>query len=157
MRRTVVFMAAVMFGVTTSISGATPVAAGVAEKLRVHSVQYNPGGPDDGTHALVNREWLELVNRGTEPINLRGYVVHDDSGRTYRFGDVVIQANGGRIWLRSGPGEDTARTVYWNSGGFVWDVSGDKAVLRNRKGQTLHTCSWSFVPDRNWVRCPVNP
>jgi hypothetical protein len=155
MRKTVGILTAVLVGVVTSLAVAAPASA--APSLRVHSVQYHPNGLDDGSGALYNRQWLQLVNRGKDAVNLRGYTVHNSNGRTYRFGDVVIPGNGGRVWLRSGSGDDTARTVYWNNDGFVWKADGDKAFLRNRRGQPVHTCSWTFVKGREWVRCPVNP
>ncbi|WFE26437.1 lamin tail domain-containing protein [Solwaraspora sp. WMMD791] len=158
MRRTVGILTAVAIGVVASLTTAAPATARTeTPDLRVHSVQYHPNGLDDGSGTLLNREWLQLINRSKQAINLRGYTVHNNNGRTYRFGDVVIPANGGRVWLRSGTGDDTARTVYWNNGDFVWNVNGDKAFLRNRKGQSLHTCSWNYVKGRDWVRCPVNP
>ncbi|WBB97565.1 lamin tail domain-containing protein [Solwaraspora sp. WMMA2080] len=155
MRKTVGVLTAAMLGLVTSMTIAAPASA--APSLRVHSVQYHPNGVNDGSGTFANREWLQLVNRGKEAVNLRGYTVHNKNGRTYRFGDVVIPGKGGRVWLRSGAGDDTARTVYWNTAGFVWDVEGDKAFLRNRKGHAVHTCSWSYVKGRDWVRCPVNP
>ncbi|MFV2021425.1 lamin tail domain-containing protein [Micromonospora sp. LOL_023] len=155
MRKTVGGLIAVVLGLATSLTIAAPASA--APSLRVHSVQYHPKGVNDGSGTFANREWLQLVNRGKEAINLRGYTVHNKNGRTYLFGDVVIPGKGGRVWLRSGAGDDTARTVYWHTAGFVWAADGDKAFLRNRKGQVLHTCSWTYAKNRDWVRCPVSP
>ncbi|MDG4768233.1 lamin tail domain-containing protein [Solwaraspora sp. WMMD406] len=176
MRRTVRILLSGVMGLATSIALAVPgTAAGAAAPdtaasdaalagadsaapdLRVHSVQYDPKGLDDGSGALLNREWVQLINRGKEPLRLRGYTVHNSAGKTYRFGDVTIAGKGGRLWLRSGSGDDTARSYYWNNDAFVWGADGDKVFLRDRKGRTVHTCSWTFVKDRDWVRCPVSP
>jgi len=154
MRKTFKILAVVVLGLTASIAVSSPASA--VSSLRFHSVQYDPKGVSDGG-TLLNREWVQLINRGTRSVDLLGYTIHNKDGKTYRFGNVTIPPYGGRVWLRSGSGTDTARTVYWGNGNFAWNVDGDKAFLRNRKGQSIHTCSWTYVKGRDWVRCPVAP
>jgi hypothetical protein len=43
--------------------------------------------------------------------------------------------------------------VYWGSGNYIWNNTGDTATLRNASGKTLDTCSWTYKSGRAWVGC----
>lgn len=48
---------------------------------------------------------------------------------------------------RPGPGPKradnakNAKNVYWGSGNYIWNNTGDTATLRNASGKTVDTCS----------------
>lgn len=86
-------------------------------------------------------------------MNLNRYTIRDKANHVYTFGNVTIAGNGGRLWLHTGKGTNTATHRYWGSGNHIWNNTGDKAYLRNASGKTLDTCSWSYQPGRNWARC----
>ncbi len=132
---------------------AAPSPASATPTLRLHSVQYDSPGSDDRTNASRNAEWASLVNTGTRPVNLRGYTVRDRAGRVYTFGTVSIAANGGRIWLHTGSGTDTATHRYWRSGNYIWNNDGDTAYLRRPTGTTVDRCDWTYQRGRAQVAC----
>ena len=39
-------------------------------------------------------------------------------------------------------GANTQTDRYWHEQWYVWNNTGDKAILRNSSGGTVDTCSW---------------
>jgi hypothetical protein len=128
-------------------------AAAAEPALRFHGTQYDSPGTDTRSAASLNAEWISLINTGGTAVNLKGYTIRDKSNHVYKFGAVKIAAKGGRVWLHTGKGTATARTVYWGSGNYIWNNTGDTAYLRNAAGRTLDTCSWTSKANRTYVAC----
>jgi Lamin Tail Domain len=118
----------------------TPASA--APGLRFHGTQYDSPGTDNRTNASLNQEWISLVNTGGRAVNLHGYTIRDTSRHVYTFGNVTIAAKGGRIWLHTGRGTNKGGDLYWGSGNYVWNNTGDTAYLHKPSGTTVDTCSW---------------
>ncbi|GAA4954064.1 lamin tail domain-containing protein [Actinoplanes utahensis] len=148
MRRLLPAITAVTIGAVTGL--ASPAQA--APALRFHSAQYDSPGTDTRTVASLNAEWISLVNSGSTAVDLTGWRIHDKS-RTYTFGKVRIPARGGRLWLHTGKGADSGTRLYWNSGNYVWNNTGDTATLLTRTGATHHTCTWAQRAGRTVVGC----
>jgi hypothetical protein len=146
MRRTLTMIVAAMLGATV----AAPAQA--APALRFHSTQYDSPGSDTRSADSLNAEWIALVNTGNTAVDLQGWRIVDKS-RTYTFKRVTIAGRGGRVYLHTGRGTDTPTRVYWNSGNYVWNNTGDTATLLDRAGRTHHTCSWGQKAGRTTVSC----
>jgi hypothetical protein len=146
MRRTLPVIVAAVIGATV------PVPAQAAPALRFHSTQYDSPGSDTRTADSLNAEWIALINTGSTAVNLQGWTIVDRT-RTYTFKRVTIAARGGRIHLHTGRGTDTPTHVYWNSGNYVWNNTGDTATLRDGAGRTHHTCTWGQQAGRTTVGC----
>jgi hypothetical protein len=73
---------------------------------------------------------------------LTGWTIRDASGHVYRFPTFTLRA-GYSVTLHSGSGINTATNLYWDYGAYVWNNSGDRAILKNKAGTTKDTCSWS--------------
>jgi hypothetical protein len=129
----------------------TPAQA--APSLRFHGAQYDSPGTDNRSNASRNAEWISLVNSGSKSVNLKGWTIRDASNHVYKFGNVSIPGKGGRIWLHTGKGTNNARNVYWGSGNYVWNNTGDTATLKNAAGKKHDTCSWKNKKGRIWVGC----
>ena len=156
MRRTLPSIAAVTAGaVLASLAPASPARASsvqAAPALRFHSAQYDSPGTDTRTDASLNAEWISLVNTGATAVNLTGWRIVDRS-RTYTFGTVTIAGKGGRLWLHTGRGTTGKGHLYWGSGNYVWNNTGDTATLLTKAGKTHHTCTWGQKPGRTLVGC----
>ena len=138
-----------------AFGGVGPAAAAPAASppLRFHSTQYDSPGPDTRTPASLNAEWISLVKTGPAAVHLRGWTVRDATNFVHRFGDVTIAGKGGRIWLHTGRGANAAGHVYWGSGNYVWNNTGDTATLRNPTGTVIDTCAWKNQFGRTLVGC----
>ncbi|WP_430787401.1 lamin tail domain-containing protein [Actinoplanes sp. G11-F43] len=142
-----------------SVSSAVPAAesalwaAPTAEPLlRFDDTQYDSPGKDDRSAASLNAEWIRLINTGKAPVRLKGWSVEESQGRVYTFGNVVIPANR-KITLHTGPGADTATDLYWNSGNYIWNNTGDQATLRDPAGRVHDLCGWGYLNGRTHVPC----
>ncbi|GAA3350335.1 lamin tail domain-containing protein [Amorphoplanes nipponensis] len=152
MRRTVSILAAAAMALAGTLAVGAPASA-ATPSLRFHGAQYDSPGKDTRSNASLNAEWISLVNSGGKAVNLKGYTIRDASRHVYTFGSVSIAANGGRIWLHTGKAAKSGRNVYWGSGNYIWNNTGDTATLRNASGKTLDTCSWKYKANRTWVAC----
>jgi endonuclease YncB( thermonuclease family) len=103
--------------------------AGVS--LEIMMVMADPRGPDDEN---INGEYVQIANRGTDEVDLSGFMLYDDHRTTYTFEDVVLQPNQ-RVTIYSGCGRDTANEFYWCQDTPVWSNSGDTAVLTDPEGR----------------------
>lgn len=45
--------------------------------------------------------------------------------------------------IHTGSGTDTARNLYGGRGRYVWNNTGDRAVLRNANGTFVDRCAWT--------------
>ncbi|MEU8242515.1 lamin tail domain-containing protein [Actinoplanes missouriensis] len=145
---TVAAFAAVLGG---TLAVASPAQA--APALRFHSAQYDSPGKDTRSNKSRNAEWIALVNTGKKAVNLKGWSIKEKGGRVYTFGSVSIPAKGGKIYLHTGKGTNTKTHVYWNSGNYIWNNTGDKATLRKPDKKTQDTCSWGNKKGRTKIAC----
>jgi len=138
-------LAAVLTAVS-SIGAAAVVAAGPARAatpaVEITKVYYDSPGKDDRSNTSLNAEYVRLTNRRDRTINLDNWTVRDRTGYVYTFvGDVPLAA-GATLYLHTGQGTDTTRHRYWNRRAYVWNNTGDKAILRNASGVLKDTCTW---------------
>jgi hypothetical protein len=69
------------------------------------------------------------------------------------FGSVTIAGKGGKVTLHTGRGENTKTSLYWGSGNYVWNNTGDTATLKTSAGKTHDTCTWRQKTGRTKVSC----
>jgi lamin tail-like protein len=151
-RRTISILAAAALALAGTLTVSGPAAA-ATPSLRFHGAQYDSPGADTRSAKSLNAEWISLVNSGSKAVNLKGYTIRDASNHVFTFGTTTIAANGGRVWVHTGKGTKKAKDVYWGSGNYVWNNTGDTARLRNASGQALDSCSWKSKKNRTWVAC----
>lgn len=113
-----------------SIAIALPTAT--AAKIAIDTVCSQPNPGNDNTH--LADEFICLVNRGDAPVDLQGWLVHDNNRNAeYTFRALVL-APGAIVKLRTGKGENGAADVYWGKGQAVWNNSGDTVYLYDAAG-----------------------
>jgi hypothetical protein len=138
-----------------AIAAGTLVAAGPAQAapaMRFHSTQYDSPGKDTRSNTSLNAEWIALVNTGSTAVNLSGWKIVDKS-KTYTFGNVTIAGKGGKVYLHTGKGTNSKTHLYWGSGNYVWNNTGDTATLRTKAGRTHDTCKWGYKSGRTRIAC----
>jgi hypothetical protein len=128
--------------------GAAP--ADAAARVRIAAVQYDSPGTDTGSNKSLNAEWVRIKNTGSSKANLRGWTLRDTSGHVYRFTGLTLRP-GRVVVLHTGKGTDSSRHRYWGRGAYVWNNTGDRATLKNRRGRVVDRCRWGDGDGR--IRC----
>lgn len=137
--------------VAASLAVAGPAQA-ATPTLRFNAVQYDSPGKDTRSNASLNAEWIQVINTGSKAVSLKGWKIVDKS-RTYTFGSVTIAARGGKVTLHTGKGTNTKTSLYWNSGNYVWNNTGDTATLKTSAGKVHDTCKWGQKAGRTKISC----
>jgi hypothetical protein len=121
-----------------------PAAAGPADAasaVRISAVQYDSPGSDTGSNYSLNGEWVKITNYASTRRTLTSWTLRDTSSHVYRFGTFTLGA-GKSVRIHTGKGTNTATDRYQGRGAYVWNNTGDKAILRNASGTTVSTRSW---------------
>ncbi len=139
--RTAAVLAVSTIACTTALVAVTETSASAAGPLRFSRVQYDSPGSDGGSNASLNAEWARVTNYGAKARVMTGYTIRDPTGHVYRFPTFRLRS-GASVTLHTGSGSNTARDLYWRQGSYVWNNTGDRAILRNRGGTQLDVCSW---------------
>lgn len=105
-------------------------------------IEVRPDAPGDDNDNL-NEEWVRFVNAGTEPVEITGWEIADESARhRYRFGGLVLAPGDGvTVFSGCGPDRDDAPIErYWCSAdGAIWNNSGDTVLLVDANGNVAAT------------------
>ena len=102
--------------------------------LVVSEIAADPDGPD---RENLDDEYVVFENAGDEPLNLSGWTVEDEAGRTYTFPDGYVLDAGATVTLRTGTGTDTDADLYWGSGSAIWNNDGDTVLVHNSDGDPV--------------------
>lgn len=125
----------------------------VQVNVQIAGIQYDSPGRDNGTNASRNGEWISLVNHGRRAVNLRGYTIKDRANHVYRFGNVWIDGNGGRVRVHTGIGRDNDDQLFWDSRSYIWNNNGDTATLSGPRGRAIDSCTYRERAGRSRVVC----
>jgi len=110
--------------------------------IAITDVSSDPPGPDD---ERLNDEYVTITNNGTEPVDLHGWVLRDESSQNrYRYRSII--GPGGSVTVRTGCGEDRIDTVFWCADLAVWSNGGDTAIIQDRSGNVVDR--WSYTVRR---------
>ncbi len=100
--------------------------AAVIEDLAVVDAEPDPRGRDDEN---LDQEFVVIANAGTEPLELGGWQVRDEStGNRFVFADGRL-GPGEELTLVTGCGQDSDRTVFWCSELPVWSNDGETVLV----------------------------
>lgn len=99
-----------------------------------------------GERRDLNGEVVRIANVTGHPVDLAGYRIQNDRGRTYVFPQVVLRP-GYALTLYSGRGHDRTTDggpikLYWAANRPVWRNRGDTATLLDPRGHVVHTFAW---------------
>lgn len=107
--------------------------------IRIKKIQYDAPGPDPDN---PNGEWLEIVNEGSEAIDLTGFTVKDQANHIFTFSLVRLEP-GQTLRLYSGEGQRSSTVLYWGlTRDSVWSNGGDTAYLRDAEGRLVDDYSY---------------
>lgn len=95
------------------------------------TIHEDAAGPDGDN---LTDEYLVFTNPGEDPLQLGGWVVQDEAGKTYTVPEGVELAPDDRLRLVTGAGVDGNGTLYWGATGPVWNNDGDVVRVRAENG-----------------------
>lgn len=121
-------------------AGAPAQAAGF--RLQIHEIYYNSPGPDRGGNASLNHEWVQLRNVSGSRISLANWTLRDKVGHVFRFGSYSIKPHGS-VTIHTGSGVGTQTDQYWNHSWYIWNNTGDTAILENQNGTVIDRCAYT--------------
>ena len=130
-------------GAATTLAAVAPASSAMASPIiKLGRIYYNSPGSDTGSNSSLNAEWVTIRNTGGHRVNLKGWTLRDTSSHVYHFSTTYYLAAGSSVRIHTGSGSNTATNRYWGMGWYVWNNSGDKAMLRNAYGTSIDSCSW---------------
>ncbi|WP_254545160.1 lamin tail domain-containing protein [Halomarina pelagica] len=106
--------------------------------LVVAEVHADAAGDD---RRNLNDEYVVFENAGDAPLDVSGWTVRDEAGKTYAVPEGVVLDPGERVTLRTGDadGGRDGTDLHWGAGGPVWNNDGDTVVVENDNGDRILT------------------
>ncbi len=148
-------LVAVALATTSSmLESGTLMDAAVAGRspVRLKRVQYDSSDADTGSNASLNAEWIRVANTSARPRRLGGRTVRDTAGHVYRFPRSFRLRLRRSMTIHTGRGDNTRTDLYWRQDFYVWNSTGDWAILRDRSGNRIDACGWDDGDGS--ARCP---
>jgi len=103
-------------------------------ELTVATINADAEGDD---RENLNEEYVIFRNDGDSSLNLTGWTVSDESGKTYQFPDGFTLDLGATVTLHTGSGTDTETDLYWDAGRPVWNNDGDTVTVTTSEGDVV--------------------
>jgi Lamin Tail Domain len=144
MRKIIMFPLTAIIGLIMAIGLVTATGApaqAAVYRMQIHEIWYNSPGPDLGGNSSLNHEWVQLHNTSGSAINLTGWTLRDKAGHVFTFGSYTIRPHG-YVTIHTGHGSSTQTDQYWNHSWYIWNNTGDTAILRNQNGATVGKCTY---------------
>ncbi|MEV8374937.1 lamin tail domain-containing protein [Kribbella sp. NPDC056861] len=146
-------IAAVASALTAVAGLAMPLPAMAASTVVLSGIQYDAPGTDTRTNAHLNTEFFTIRNLSTRPVNLAGFMVKDVKNHTFVFPRGYVLKGRTTAIIRTGKNRNTAVTLYWNQGNYIWNNTGDTARFITPAGKVFDTCSYKALAGRSRVAC----
>jgi hypothetical protein len=120
-------------------------------RMQIYEIWYNSPGADYGGNTSLNHEWVKLHNTSGSSISLAHWTLRDKAGHVFVFGSYTIKPHG-YVTIHTGRGTGTQTDRYWNHSWYIWNNTGDTAVLRNQNGTTIDSCAYKGT-SKGYVYC----
>jgi competence protein ComEC len=108
-------------------------------RIEISDIHADAAGPDGENLA---DEYIVVANRGSEPVDLTGWTLTDESGARYVFPEGTTLDAGASLTVRTGDGTDTETDYYWGAGRPVWNNDGDTVTLLRADGGLVAEVSY---------------
>ncbi|WP_225332943.1 lamin tail domain-containing protein [Halomicrobium urmianum] len=106
----------------------TSAGGGAAGAFALDEIHETASDPAD--------EYLVFRNEADDPLDVSGWTVENDAGRSYAFPDGTVLDPGESVTLYSGRGADDDH-LYWGAGEELWDETGDVVTVRTADGREV--------------------
>jgi len=125
--------AATPTGTETAVATDGGPNAGAGE-LTVETINADAAGDD---RQNLTGEYVVFSNVGEDALDLSGWTVRDEAGKTYTFPDGFVLKAGASVRLHTGSGTDTATDLYWGAESPIWNNDGDTIIVTNSEGEEV--------------------
>lgn len=125
---------------SATAQASTPAVA-TGHRVQIHEIYYNSPGPDNGSNASLNAEWVQLYNTSSLRIRLTDWTLRDAAGHVFKFATYTLGAHS-YVKIHTGHGSRTQTDRYWNQNWYIWNNTGDTAKLEDTHGGTVDSCSY---------------
>jgi Lamin Tail Domain len=119
----------------------------------IYKVYFDSPGSDRGSNSSLNAEYVVIKNGDNVAHSVSGWTVRDKAGHVYKFGSLRLGA-GKQAVIHTGDGSryttSTSTHLYWGREWYVWNNTGDKAILRRADGSLKDTCSYSGAGSKKY-------
>ena len=85
----------------------------------------------------LNDEYVIFRNDGDSSLELTGWTVSDEAGKTYQIPDGFTLDPGATVTLHTGSGTDAKTDLYWDAGRPVWNNDGDTVTVTTSEGEVV--------------------
>lgn len=90
---------------------------------------------------------MEITNNTRRAVNLDGWTLQDEDGRTYTVDDYRLRGRA-TVRIHTGQGRDTRTDLYQDRRHYVGDNHPGTATLCNDRGRFIDDESWGHNPHR---------
>ena len=105
-------------------------AEGPRATLEIANVDFDPPGTDED-------ESVTIINAGTNPIDLEGFVLRDESSvNRFEFPGITL-ASGEEVMVVRGCGDREEGMIPWCTDQPIWNNDGDTALLLDEAGRIV--------------------
>jgi len=105
------------------------------------AIYFDSPGSDGGSNASLNAEWVRIRNYTSSRRTLTGWTLRDAASHIFRFPAFSLAA-GATVRVHTGSGSNTASNLYWRSSRYIWNNTGDTAILSDASGHQLDKCTY---------------
>ncbi|MDX3112225.1 lamin tail domain-containing protein [Streptomyces sp. B21-097] len=110
-------------------------------RVQISAVMNDSAGRGGRSNRSLNKERVQLVNLTRHAVNLDGWTLANENGRTYTFHHYRLAART-TVRIHTGKGLDTRDDLYQNRRDYVWDNDADTVILRDDRGRLVDDSSW---------------
>ena len=128
--------------IAATVLAALATPADAASPVLIGKTQYDSPGSDTRTQASLNAEYVTIKNTSTTARVLTGWTLRDASAHVFTFPTFTLPA-GRSVIIHTGSGTNSAGHLYWRSGNYIWNNTGDTATLKTNAGTTVDSCRWT--------------
>lgn len=140
-KKTALLTAAAMTVVPLAMAVA-PSAVAAQPGVRITNIYVNSPGTDNGSNKSLNAEWVRIKNFTASRKTLTHWTLRDTSGHVYRFPTFHLSA-GAAVRVHTGRGINAAHNLYWRSDNYIWNNTGDTAMLKRANGVRIDRCHYT--------------
>lgn len=118
------------------------LAPAASAKIKIHRIVYDPSGKDTGANRHLNREMIVLHNTGPTDRKLSNWLVRDKANHRYLIPEGFTLKAGRYVRIHTGKGSNDGNDLFQRRGWYVWNNTGDRATVKNRRGDVVDRCTY---------------
>lgn len=117
-----------------------PVTSGAT--IAIGELNYDAPGDDNQN---LNGEWIDLINTGTERVDLTGWMLRDESTvHRFSFPSGFTLGPSEMVRVFSGCGPNSASELYWcSTHSAIWNNAGDTAFVLDPTGNVVASFTYT--------------